>query len=175
MLSKKDVITFFNGLVYAGIKSNLFSDEAREGQLRDFYERYGSKITAQELAQLGELFKSNGTWPTYQQIDSLLVEIRGASKEQDNGNEDAYPDGEKWQDAALDFGRNLYKELSKEILENNVMPLYWLKQAKEHCENCRGKDCRFYGHRPYLRFSANGECLFQCVSKQICTAYCGNG
>lgn len=171
MIKVEEVMAFYNGFVYAGVKNNLYSDKARQGQIVDFYKRYANVISSEELSQIGEILKSNGEWPTYQLVDSLLLELRGNKENKKTEAKDAYPDGDEWQNVALAFGYERYKSLSQDILEQNLRPLYWLKQAERKCESCKGKECRYYGHRPYLRCSENGTQFYKCVSKKVCKYY----
>ena len=173
MLEAEDIINFFNKLEFAGLKPPGYSQEYKQAMLYDFAERYSSRTTSRELRLAADLLQTSSIWPTYREIDETLSCLRGTEEElgQTELAQDQYPDGEKWEDIAIAFGRKHFKELDEAVLTDNLLPLYWLLQTQECCRQCNGASCQYYGHRPYLRKSNNGKALYECVETKLCSRY----
>lgn len=172
MLTNVDIVNFFNKLEFAGLRPPCYAEEFKRGMLLDFAGRYASRITSEELRLAGDLLQTSEEWPSYRQLEETLRAIR-ATQETDTVGEasDAYPDGNAWTDLARNFGQTHFPNMSAENLENNLLALYWLLQENAHCQGCNGKQCRYYGHRPYLRQSQNGTELYKCCNSRLCEKY----
>lgn len=172
MLTNRDIVSFFNRLEFAGLKPPCYAQEFKEGMLRDFACRYGQKLSGEELRIAADLLQTSDEWPSYKQIEETLRAIRTTTEADTIGEaKDAFPDGNTWMDLARAFGLKYFPHMSVEALENNLLAVYWLLQENANCQSCNGEECRYYGHRPYLRQSKNGTELYKCCNSRLCEKY----
>lgn len=172
MLTNRDIVSFFNKLEFAGLKPPCYAEEFKRGMLLDFAGRYANKFSSEELRIAADLLQTGDEWPNYKQIEETLRAIR-ATKEANINCEakDAFPDGSTWTDYARDFGQKHFPNMPVEALENNLLAVYWLLQENANCQSCTGQECRYAGHRPYLRQSQNGMELYKCCNSKLCEKY----
>lgn len=172
MLTNRDIVSFFNRLEFAGLKPPCYAQEFKEGMLRDFAYRYANKLSGEELRIAADLLQTSDEWPSYKQIEETLRAIRTTTEtEVVCEARDVFPDGNNWLDFARDFGQRHFANMSVEALEHNLLALYWLLQENLNCQSCTGQECRYSGHRPYLRQSQNGTELYKCCNSRLCEKY----
>lgn len=178
MLIRDNVIDFYNQLALAGMKAPDFTEEA----IQDFQCHF-QYMTAQELFRVGEVLRSrNRYWPTYSEILEAYEESYAIhSRQEESGlndcleqmEQDAYPDGEDWQEAARIYAQKNIANLDEQDIERNLFTIYWYMRNSRFCNTCDGYSCPYLGHKPSLIISDNKKELHPMVRREKCSCFAG--